>query len=290
MGAACVPSEEISPTFGGFDEGTVTVEDGNPACGSGVCLVNHFRGRVTCPYGGKSCTVPGGNAPVTADVEAQCTDRKAAFTVYCSCRCANVAGRTDDGAAYCACDQGYECAQLVASVGTNDRIGGGYCAKAFTTYDRSSACQASCTPASAGCGVADAGALPGPDASGTTSFITPFRPQNGSCLAQPLATDPSGRARCRVFEALAPGDGCAAHPALTDADASSAAAVRAAGRLDASNAVCMLPQLGAPCDSSNDPGWCYETAPAAPAGCAQALAFTHAFALPAGASAYLACP
>ena len=77
-----------------------------PACASQVCIVNHFQGRVTCPYGQSvrgqgpdgtpGCKVPGTCDPIAVEVPPQCADRSAAETVYCSCRCANAEGRTDD--------------------------------------------------------------------------------------------------------------------------------------------------------------------------------------------------
>ncbi|MDP9000092.1 MAG: hypothetical protein M3O46_08275 [Myxococcota bacterium] len=52
----------------GFDYSWVVLDEGNPACRTDVCLINHFRGRTTCAYGqdanGNSppgvpaCTVP----------------------------------------------------------------------------------------------------------------------------------------------------------------------------------------------------------------------------------------
>ncbi|HEX7604163.1 MAG TPA: hypothetical protein VF316_21240, partial [Polyangiaceae bacterium] len=62
VGAACVPSPELSATFPGFTEQGVTLDKGNAACGPLVCIVNHFRGRTTCPYGQDST----GNAPPNA--------------------------------------------------------------------------------------------------------------------------------------------------------------------------------------------------------------------------------
>jgi hypothetical protein len=301
LGAACVPSNEISPSYGGSDELSVEVDPGNPACGGGVCLSNHFRGRVTCPYGksadggappgAQPCTVPGTTTPVTAGVPAQCTDRSAQFTVYCSCRCANANGRTDDGASYCACDRGYECAQLFASGNPNDTLAGGYCVKTGTTFDRGTACQTTCAPPSGRCSVPDAGALPGsPDGGSTLAFIAVVRPQGGLCLPSALATDASGRARCRILEALAPGEPCAAHAGLTDGDAATAAFVRAQQSVDPGRAICVLPQLAGVCTSAPDPGWCYVTAPSAPNGCAQTIMLSPSGAPPAGATVFLACP
>src|SRR5579859_2564188 len=93
IGSACKPIQENEPTFGGTNENEVSIEGPHsPQCGGNVCLENHFRGRVGCPYGqaanGTSCKTNDGN-PVTAAVPAQCADRTADRAVYCSCRCAN---------------------------------------------------------------------------------------------------------------------------------------------------------------------------------------------------------
>src|SRR5579859_7285293 len=51
LGAPCVPDEELDPSFPGFPENEISFESRDPQCASRICLVNHFRGRVTCPYG-----------------------------------------------------------------------------------------------------------------------------------------------------------------------------------------------------------------------------------------------
>jgi hypothetical protein len=155
VGTPCVFWQETSTSFEGFQAEEVSVEDHGATCGANaVCLANHFRGRVTCPYGQASgasaCNASG--APVQVAVQPQCTDRRAADTVYCSCRCANGDGRTDDGASYCACPSDYECAPLVKAIGTDiDGLAGGYCIKRGTEYDRGRSCSASCDPTTQNC-------------------------------------------------------------------------------------------------------------------------------------------
>src|SRR5512135_3579696 len=51
VGAPCLPEQELNPMFASFRESEVTVDVSSAQCASGVCLVNHFRGRVSCPYG-----------------------------------------------------------------------------------------------------------------------------------------------------------------------------------------------------------------------------------------------
>jgi hypothetical protein len=134
LGDPCTPSIERRPGFLGFREQEVTIENGASQCRSQVCLVNHFRGKVTAPYG-------------DADVPPQCVDRATKAAVYCSCRCANAAGKTDDADDYCSCSDGFECASLVSSIGTpDDHESGSYCIKKGTAYDSASSCASSCDP------------------------------------------------------------------------------------------------------------------------------------------------
>jgi hypothetical protein len=153
IGAPCIPAIESEASFRGFDIGEVSVELPNPTADPGqlVCLADHFRGRVTCPYGqdASGCTTPDGNA-VVGEVDAQCTDRRAADVVTWSCRCANADGRTDDGASYCSCGDGLTCTQLVTPL-PGDDTGGAYCIKTGTDYAPSSSCSKTCDPTSAKC-------------------------------------------------------------------------------------------------------------------------------------------
>jgi hypothetical protein len=162
IGATCIPSEETSPTFAGFSAADVVLDANNPACGAGTCLVNHFQGLTSCPYGQqaqgtppageKACTVPGTGQPVTKAVQPSCADRQASSAVYCSCRCANTDGQTDDGATYCICPGSFSCTQLVSPLGPDDTTAGAYCVEDGTQYDPISSCETECDPASASCG------------------------------------------------------------------------------------------------------------------------------------------
>lgn len=61
VGDPCIPTNESDPSFTGFRINDETIETGAPACGGGVCLVNHFQGRVSCPLGqapSLGCTGP----------------------------------------------------------------------------------------------------------------------------------------------------------------------------------------------------------------------------------------
>lgn len=171
-GDPCTMDVENDPRFLGFDEKEVVIENRSAQCRTGVCIANHFRGRVSCPYGQSAagsgpaggsgpCLTTDGSRPVTGEAGAskgalvapQCRDRKADAAVYCSCRCANADGRTDDGGNYCPCGAGFACTSLVTSIGARaDDLSGSYCLKVGTVYDRDTACsQGDCDPLSATC-------------------------------------------------------------------------------------------------------------------------------------------
>ncbi len=119
VGDPCIPEDEYSTEFSGYSAEEVNVESRSFQCVTRVCLVNHFQGRVSCPYGQTQgainrnpddgsaedrCHIPGtlGNRredAVQVPVNPQLVERQAEDTVYCSCRCANAEGRTDDD--YC---------------------------------------------------------------------------------------------------------------------------------------------------------------------------------------------
>jgi hypothetical protein len=133
LGDFCMPPDEYRAVFSGFDEGEVNVASGYLGCESGICLVHHFQGRASCPYGneqtGGTCVTPAGEA-VTAFVRAQLLERRPADAILCSCQCA---GRDPD-AKYCTCPTGFECREMVpdfSELGVGDRAGS-YCIKAGT--------------------------------------------------------------------------------------------------------------------------------------------------------------
>jgi hypothetical protein len=201
VGDPCIPEQEYDTCFAGFDIRDVDTETKSFQCQTRVCLVNHFQGRVSCPYGQNAgtndlsaecnspgvvggapftsyysttsgdagapistdagsassgtfnqCVIPGGSTVVgTANnlnipdtewqvqvaVAPQVLARDTANAVYCSCRCANDQGLTNDGSVYCACPDGFLCTQLVTSIGqsTNQGLTGGYCMKTGTAYN-----------------------------------------------------------------------------------------------------------------------------------------------------------
>ena len=169
VGDPCTPEQEYNADFNQFSADEVNVESKSFQCQTRLCLVNHFKGRVSCKYGQDSsndatrCVLPGGTRSDDASkvvgsngnekVSPQCVDRQAENAVYCSCRCANLDGQTNDGANYCTCPDGFECKQLVSSIGAGDTgLTGSYCIKANTAYDRATACSTDCDRNSANCG------------------------------------------------------------------------------------------------------------------------------------------
>lgn len=175
IGTPCVPAtEESSPTFTGYDDQEITIDKSSD--GFHVCLVNHFRGLTTCPFGqnatgdglpladGGSAPFPEGvgpcvdshGVPVVGAVRPQCTDRLAKNTVFWSCPCANLQGRTDDGRSYCSCPNKMACLQLIPPDGTGP-IGPGmdaYCIPTGTDYQPFASCAESCDWTIASCNAA----------------------------------------------------------------------------------------------------------------------------------------
>ncbi|MEO7114171.1 MAG: hypothetical protein ABI183_27265 [Polyangiaceae bacterium] len=175
VGDPCTPEAEYNTSGNGsdgFSIDEVNFESKSFQCLTRLCLVNHFQGRVSCQYGQDSsgnpppgvkngCTVPNdATQKITGDpslgaknvVNPQCTDRTADKAVYCSCRCANADGKTDDGANYCACPDGFTCSQLVSPIGTtNEGLTGAFCIKQGTEYDKSNACANTCDPTTNPC-------------------------------------------------------------------------------------------------------------------------------------------
>lgn len=162
VGDPCIPEDEYRQNFNGFASSEVNIESKSFQCETRVCIVNHFQGRVSCPYGQKAADVEGGAAPlppddprrcripgtpgtttssidgsnidaITVPVDPQLVERNADNTVYCSCRCDG----PDPNARYCECPSGYECTELVRELGLPGRaqLAGSYCVKAGTVYN-----------------------------------------------------------------------------------------------------------------------------------------------------------
>jgi|HubBroStandDraft_1064217.scaffolds.fasta_scaffold65961_2 hypothetical protein len=144
IGTPCRPILEQSAMFGGYEVRAVSYDTENASCGGGLCLVNHFQGLTSCPYGQESagmplstasttgCVVPGSSTPVDPPVAPWCTGRLANTSVICSCLC----GSAQSG---CTCPAGYTCAPLIA---TDSGIES-FCIQSVTEYD-GGGCELTC--------------------------------------------------------------------------------------------------------------------------------------------------
>lgn len=190
VGDPCTPEDEYLTGFSGFSKSEVNVESRSFQCETRVCLVNHFQGRVSCPYGqvedpsavdsglstcmgtldnrnslgcqpggaehAQSCQVPDRDGSAWEDriippVEPQLQDRQADAAVYCSCRCAPPEG-VEDNATYCECPDGFICEPLVEDLGLGKgQLAGSYCVKNDTQYDSQSAASTKCDPSQGNC-------------------------------------------------------------------------------------------------------------------------------------------
>jgi hypothetical protein len=91
IGDPCVPEDEYRNDFSGFSIGEVNVESRSFQCATRVCLVNHFQGRSSCPYGqsslGKDTAVSAcGNVPdaITFVPPENCTADDRVNTTTCN--------------------------------------------------------------------------------------------------------------------------------------------------------------------------------------------------------------
>ena len=137
LGEPCVASDENFRSFPGFDVKEVNIEDRATTCQSNICVVNHFQGRASCPYGqaagAANCLVPDGSATVTASVEPQLESRQANVASICSCQCDG-----EGPGPYCTCPDSMQCEHLVDDVGLDPpgvNLAGSYCIPKGSQYD-----------------------------------------------------------------------------------------------------------------------------------------------------------
>ena len=153
VGDPCIPEDEYSPTFSGFSVSEVSTESRSFQCQSRLCLVNHFQGRVSCPYGqaegARECKVEGSDESVVVPVKPQLLERRDDSAVYCSCRCAG----PDPGARYCECPSGFSCSDIVPELGRGRaQLPGRYCIRAGSAYAASDLGRGVCDRARSDCG------------------------------------------------------------------------------------------------------------------------------------------
>jgi hypothetical protein len=145
IGDPCLPEDEYQVYFSGYSVNEVNLESRSFQCETRLCLVNHFQGRVSCPYGGQGdmdtrpdnqrCHVPGTTGQeglIQVPVNKQYTGRQRNDAVYCSCRCAG----DDPNGRYCKCPTGFQCVHLldyVERLGSKE-LAGSYCVKDGTEY------------------------------------------------------------------------------------------------------------------------------------------------------------
>ena len=186
VGDPCTPEQEYHTSFAGFDEKEVNVESKSFQCQTRLCLVNHFRGRVSCAYGQngrqrdcerravfdhdarsarRPCSVPGdpsllidptkddnGNPIVPAPKAGHSVPPSAPTARPTRPSTARAAAPTSTARRTTApttasARTAYACTQLVTSIGAGDTgLTGAYCIKNNTAYDSNAACAQSCDP------------------------------------------------------------------------------------------------------------------------------------------------
>lgn len=134
VGETCTSDLEYTANFSGFNVEEVNIEDHSPACETGVCIQNHFQGRVSCTYGqfdsGEECTVPGSNTSVNGPVAPQLVARAPHLASICSCQCAG-----SGPGPYCTCPTDMQCEPLVDDLHNGTPLAGSYCIPSGSQYD-----------------------------------------------------------------------------------------------------------------------------------------------------------
>ena len=172
VGDPCTPEDEYTDQFSGYSVNEVNVESRSFQCETRICLVNHFQGRVSCPYGNAlstenirnmepadlKCVMPGETEPLQVAVAPQLADRRANDAVYCSCRCSG----SDKNVRYCECPSGFQCQNdLVQKLDLpGGQLAGGYCIREGTAYDNRLAAVAPCSARAGDCGTVDSNGQP----------------------------------------------------------------------------------------------------------------------------------
>jgi hypothetical protein len=157
VGDPCVPEDEYRQNFNGYQMTEVNVESKSFQCETRVCIVNHFQGRVSCPFGqtqdlidmgathqpptdpsrcrvpgtdGKHCVdpnnpntvvaCPAGDDPNLTNIDA-ITVPVDSQRIYRNAQdtvyCSCRCDGPDKSAAYCTCPSGYQCSELVRELG-----------------------------------------------------------------------------------------------------------------------------------------------------------------------------
>lgn len=174
VGDPCTPEDEYQTAFSGYSVTEVNVESRSFQCETRVCLVNHFQGRVSCPYGQKEqtvCDVLGANAvgcisgpsgtPKSGDAPDVCrvpgttglddSGGTAADDVIAvevkpqlvkrqadvSVYCSCRCDGPEQNARYCECPSGFACVELVKDLSGVIGGGGGQLAGSYCIKDGS---------------------------------------------------------------------------------------------------------------------------------------------------------
>jgi Cys-rich repeat protein len=122
----------------------------DPATKECTQYVCHHEGDCQSPgapdaaNAGKSCCTGDHGPPVSAEVCGQCEEgsgRTAAEATYCTCRCGPADGAPSNGAEFCSCPTGFECAPLTPYIGIgDDNLSGKFCVKPGSAFTDAGQC------------------------------------------------------------------------------------------------------------------------------------------------------
>lgn len=113
VGSICLPTSESNFQFAGYSIKEESIVTNAPECGGGVCLVNHFQGRVSCPLGQEAPTPCSGPGDSSCGFEQECV---VAGRLKVDCDpdasgigCGGFGGTCDAKTLTCICNQTADC-------------------------------------------------------------------------------------------------------------------------------------------------------------------------------------
>lgn len=111
VGDPCIPEDEYRANFRGFTLKEENIESRSFQCQTRLCLVNHFQGRVSCPFGQLAPTLCDG--PGDGCVASHVVSVPQGFGKdKCSADedCATLGGKCNTAGGFCECSKDEDCA------------------------------------------------------------------------------------------------------------------------------------------------------------------------------------
>lgn len=107
IGDPCTPEDEYDPAFAGFKVTEENIESRSFQCQTRICLVNHFQGRESCPYGQAAPPPCDPNNPI-CPADSACVEASV-FAPECESNDDCTSGTCDPERKVCVCTSVLDC-------------------------------------------------------------------------------------------------------------------------------------------------------------------------------------